>query len=103
MDRLRALLEQHHIKLTVVVYPWPVQIRENDRHSIQARYWEDWCRQYNIDFINYFPVFIPDDKTDPQKVIDQYFIPGDTHWNRQGHELIARIFCRRFRDRSTAE
>lgn len=96
MDRLKELLSRHGIRLTVAVYPWPVQIREKDLDSIQARYWGDWCRQHNIDFINYFPVFIRPDQNNPQPVIDQYFIAGDAHWNRRGHELIARIFCRNY-------
>lgn len=96
MNRLRELLNRHGIKLTVAVYPWPVQIREKDLESVQAEHWRDWCRHHHIDFINYFPVFIDPDEKDPQKVIDRYFIPGDVHWNREGHELIARIFCRHF-------
>lgn len=102
MDRLRMLLESHDIKLTVAVYPWPVQIREKDLESIQATYWEEWCRRHGIEFINYFPVFNEQGQRNPQNIIDQYFIPGDSHWNRQGHELIARVFCERFLARTTA-
>ena len=103
MNRLRKLLDRHDIKLTVAVYPWPVQIRENDLDSVQAIYWQDWCRRHRIDFINYFPVFIDPDERNPQKVIDQYFIPGDAHWNRQGHERIAEFFCHYFRQRQKDE
>lgn len=103
MNRLRELLKRHGIQLTVAVYPWPAQIREKNLDSIQAVYWRDWCRRYHIDFIDYFPVFIDPEGKDPQKVIDQYFIPGDAHWNRQGHERIADVFCRHFRQRHGGE
>ncbi len=103
MDRLRKLLETHGIKLTVAVYPWPVQILENDLDSIHAKYWENWCRQNRIELINYFPAFIAPGKADPRHVIDRYFIANDAHWNRQGHELIARIFCEKFLERQAGQ
>jgi len=103
MDQLRLLLAQHKIKLTVAVYPWPVQIREKDLNSIQATYWGNWCRQHDIEFIDYFPVFIDAEQGNPQHVIDRFFIPGDAHWNHEGHELIAQEFCQRFSKRRLAQ
>ena len=96
MDRLHELLKSRGIKLTVAVYPWPVQIREGDRESIQARHWSDWCRGHQVEFIDYFPVFITPDGQSSQAMIDRYFIPGDSHWNRAGHALIARVLEERF-------
>ncbi|MDY6906008.1 MAG: hypothetical protein SWH61_15130 [Thermodesulfobacteriota bacterium] len=96
MDRLRMLLAGHDIKLTVAVYPWPIQIAAGDRDSIQAAYWKNWCAANDIDFINYFPVFCPVDPKKRKAVIETYFIHGDTHWNARGHALVARIFCNHF-------
>jgi hypothetical protein len=102
MNRLKKLLESRGIKLTVAVYPWPVQVRENDRDSIQATYWNDWCRRHNTEFINYFPIFIGPDPEESRSMIDLLFIPGDSHWSALGHELVARVFCQRFLERSAS-
>ncbi|MEW6080037.1 MAG: hypothetical protein AB1724_19675 [Thermodesulfobacteriota bacterium] len=99
MNRLKTLLESRGIKLTVAVYPWPVHVRENDRNSIQATYWGDWCRRHDVKFINYFPIFIGPDPEESRSMIDLLFIPGDSHWSALGHELVARVFCQRFLER----
>jgi len=87
MDRLVLLLRQHDIPLTVAVYPWPDQIFAGDRDSVQLRFWREWARTRNVDFVDLFqPFFLGHD---PMETIKQYFIPGDFHWNPAGHALIA--------------
>jgi hypothetical protein len=107
MNMLRELLESHAIKMKVAVYPWPVQIAAGDRISIHAAYWQNWCKTYGIDFINYFPVFCAaNDASGKKEILRAYFIEGDTHWNREGHKLVARLFLEQFgesyRKRQTA-
>ncbi|MDY6824966.1 MAG: hypothetical protein SWH68_14400 [Thermodesulfobacteriota bacterium] len=93
MNRLRVLLAEHDIKLTVAVYPWPVQIAAGDRKSIQAVYWRKWCADYGIDFLNYFPLFCPAKKPERKHIIETCFINGDTHWSYKGHQWVADVFC----------
>jgi lysophospholipase L1-like esterase len=88
MQRLVRLCKAHGIEMTIVVYPWPTQVRERDVDSIQARFWESFTRHFGIRFINLFPTFIRDG-TDPEEVIARYYFPDDPHWNRAGHRLVA--------------
>ena len=97
MSRLKSLLDVHNIRLTVAVYPWPLQLQAGDHRSIHNSFWRHWCRRHQVDFIDYFPVFFNRlEQNPPAIVIDEYFINGDAHWNRRGHRLVADIFCARF-------
>jgi hypothetical protein len=89
MGRLYDLLQAHGIGMTLVVYPWPTQILHEDRDSIQVRVWREWAAERSVRFIDLFPDFIPVDAP-PKEVIRKYFIPGDVHWNEEGHRLVAR-------------
>ena len=88
MDRLYNLLRKQGIGMTLVVYPWPTQILHGDLHSIQATFWRRWADAHSVLFIDLFPDFIPAGR-DPKEVIRKYFIPGDIHWNEEGHRLVA--------------
>lgn len=91
MGRLSDLLKMHGIGMTLVVYPWPTQILHEDRDSIQVRVWREWAGQRSVHFIDLFPDFIPAAHP-PKDTIRKYFIPGDLHWNEEGHRLVARRF-----------
>ncbi len=87
MQQLVNLCKQKDIDLTVVVYPWPRQIRFRDLESFQVRVWRDFARVNGIKFINLFPCFINNRKF--KIIIKKYFIPRDVHWNPAGHRLVA--------------
>jgi len=90
MDRLHDLVRRHGIALTVAVYPWPDQIRHRDLGSKQVTSWSEWAAAHGAGFIDHFPRFIG--ASPPDEVLDRYFIPGDVHWNEEGHRLIAERF-----------
>jgi len=95
MNQLYHLLKQNNIALTIAVYPWPVQIVNNDLNSIQVKYWRKWAQQKNVNFLSYFPCFINQSsqkQTSNFDTLKNYFIDGDVHWNEKGHELIASEF-----------
>ncbi|MBT5030667.1 MAG: hypothetical protein HOM55_00050 [Proteobacteria bacterium] len=94
MNLLYNLLEENDVKLTVAVYPWPDQIVNNDLNSIQVKHWQAWAEEKDVEFLNYFPLFIKDacDETCRYQVIEDYYIKGDTHWNANGHKLISDEF-----------
>jgi hypothetical protein len=87
MDELVGALRRHGVSLTIAVYPWPEQIRAGDVDSRQARFWKRWAAAHGADFIDYFPQFTG---APAPALIRRYFIPGDFHWNAEGHRLIAR-------------
>jgi hypothetical protein len=94
MDRLHDLLRKHGIALTVAVYPWPDQIRHRDLKSKQVTFWSEWAASHGAGFIDHFPQFI--DGLPAAEVLDRYFIPGDVHWNEDGHRLIAEGFLEHY-------
>jgi hypothetical protein len=85
MDLVWRLIKERSIPITIAVYPWPDQIRAGDRHSIQEMEWRRFSEERGIRFISYFGDFVRDD---PEEIIRKYFIPGDVHWNKQGHALV---------------
>lgn len=87
MSRLVELCREKNIDLTIVVYPWPVQVRHRDLESIQVKSWHSFARENGIGFINLFPDFI--NERDTKEIIKTYFIPMDSHWNVAGHRLVA--------------
>ncbi|MBN4080379.1 SGNH/GDSL hydrolase family protein [Beggiatoa alba] len=86
MSLLKAYLDAKNIPLTVAIYPWPDQIYNNDIHSKQVIFWGSWGKQHKVDIINLFNVFIP--AREPENTIKQYYIKGDIHWNKAGHEAV---------------
>ncbi len=100
MDRLVKLLNKHNIKLTIAVYPWPDQILYDDLNSLQVRHWRSWALKRGVGFIDNFPLFIKKSSVKISKkirVINKYFIPGDMHWTKEGHKLLADHFIRNYR------
>ena len=95
MDLLYQLCRDENITMRLAVYPWPNQILAADRESRQVSIWRQFAADRGIDFIDYFPFFIKDG--DPMPVLQQYFIPGDAHWNEAGHRLVAQVLLERWR------
>ncbi|MDD2714435.1 MAG: SGNH/GDSL hydrolase family protein [Candidatus Wallbacteria bacterium] len=95
MDKLRAILAEKGIRLTVVVYPWPDQIFHQDLNSIQVVFWKNWCSERSVNFLDLFPLFVKENGTieESESTFKRYFIPMDIHWNEEGHRLVAdRLF-----------
>ena len=88
MDKLSSLLKQHKIKLSIAVYPWPDQIMRGDVNCKQVTIWQSWASDHNVGFINLFPAFMTGEKA--EDIIRRYYILGDVHWNKAGHELVAK-------------
>jgi hypothetical protein len=88
MRYLADLCKEHAVKLTIVVYPWPQQIRQKDLNSKQVVLWRKFAEENSAGFIDCFPDFI-DEALNPDTIIDTYFIAGDIHWNEAGHQLVA--------------
>ena len=98
MQLLANLCRNKNIILTIAVYPWPDQIINHDLNSFQSQFWSNWAKKSGANFINYFPYFIPpnSDTTSVHGIIDSYFIPGDVHWNKEGHRIVANVFLHNF-------
>jgi lysophospholipase L1-like esterase len=85
LERLAAKCRGWGCRMTLVVYPWPDQIAEGDRDSIQVRYWREWSAKNDVRFVNAFEPFFG---TAANETIGRYYIKGDVHFNEAGNRLI---------------
>jgi len=86
LSELVKLCKTHGAEVVLAVYPWPRQIDENDAENRHVLYWREFARAHNVGFINLFALFMP---SDPDTVIEQYYIHDDIHFNEAGHMLVA--------------
>ena len=88
MQKLADLLAQHHIALSIAVYPWPASLAFDDRDSRQVAIWRQFCAVNKCkSFINLFPVFFAEKDAHPDWYRRYYFY-GDFHFNAAGNRLI---------------
>ncbi len=87
MQELADLLREHNIPLTIVVYPWPLQLALDDRNSRQERIWRDFCADNCKAFIDLFPTFFAE-KDAHDDWYRRLFIYGDLHPSVVGNRLI---------------
>jgi len=87
MARLAEELRERKVALTLVVYPWPQQVRATTRPSRAETEWQAWADENNAQFVSLFPVFV--NATPPEEIIAQYYWKNDAHWNEEGHRLVA--------------
>ena len=83
LEQLYQFCQQHSIRLTIAVHPWPVQIEQKDLDCKQVQIWQSFAAERKIEFINFFPDFI--NEAEPL----EFFIEGDVHWNEKGHRKVA--------------
>ncbi len=88
MDKLVKLCREHRVKITIVVYPWPSEFINKNFDSRNVTLWKLYCERNNIDFINLYNSFDWSDKS--ENIIAQYYIPKDMHFNKSGHQLVAK-------------
>lgn len=87
MVGLADLCKSHGIKMTISIHPWPIQIVAQDWNSIQVQFWNKFARDYEVNFINFFPIL--QKESELKNSIKQYYFGGDVHFNAKGHNLIA--------------
>jgi hypothetical protein len=85
LDKLAELCREWQCGVTLVVYPWPDNVMEKDRDSIQVRYWRDWSAKRDVRFVDGFAPFFKDPG---EAVLKRYYIEGDVHFTEAGNRLI---------------
>ena len=92
---LKNLLDKYDIGLTLVIYPWPDQIFQNDLNSVHVRFWKKWTFDNHVDFINLFPYFVSKrNKEENIQFIKDHYILGDIHFNKLGNKVFATNFLK---------
>jgi hypothetical protein len=87
MQRLADVLAAREIGLSVVVYPWPMQLAKNDRNSRHAKIWRDFCEGKCRTFVDTFPAFFRVRDSDPDWYT-QLYIDGDCHFSEEGNRVL---------------
>ncbi len=85
LDKIVTLCRDWRCRLTLVVYPWPDNVVEGDRHSIQVTHWRDWAAARGVRFIDGFAPFFGEPA---DTVLGKYYIPGDVHFTELGNRLL---------------
>lgn len=92
MDLLYNILKNKNISLSIAVYPHPAQIYNNNLFSKNEKIWEDFCKKKCKKFYNLSHSFEYVDIENAKKIINEYYIIGDVHFNEKGSSLIAKSF-----------
>jgi lysophospholipase L1-like esterase len=92
MTLLAQELKRLGVPLTLVVYPWPQQVKAGTRPSRCETEWSRWAQVNNAQFVSLFPVFV--NKEPGSQVIAKYYWKNDAHWNEEGHRLVADALLR---------
>lgn len=100
MSLLKKMCDKENVKLTIAVYPLVSQVYYNDLESKQVKIWKKFSKENNIQFINFFPLFIDtidESKNNRIEKIKKYYIVGDIHFNSLGNKMIADYFISNFK------
>ena len=90
MTKLHNLLKKNNIKLSLAIYPWPQQIKNDVVDSEHVKMWEEFCVLKCEKFINFFPLFFEKKKNSSYlEVYKKYYFWNDVHFNKDGNKLIA--------------
>jgi len=100
MNKLYEICTKNQINLIIAIYPWPTQIFKEDLNSKQVQIWDNWTRQKNIKFINYFPKLVKVNISieEKKKIIDKFYFKNDVHFNINGNKLLADYFIKNFKN-----
>jgi len=85
LDRIVELCREWNCRLTLVVYPWPDNVVEGDRDSIQVTHWRDWAAARGVRFIDGFAPFF---REPADTALGKYYIAGDVHFSELGNRLL---------------
>ena len=92
MTLLAQELKNLGVPLTLVVYPWPQQVKAGSKPSRAETEWASWAKDNEVQFISLFPLFV--NQEPPEQVIQTYYWKNDAHWNEEGHRLVADALLR---------
>ena len=90
MNKVYDLLKENNIKMSLLIYPWPQQLKNKDLNSKHVEMWNKFCIDKCENFINLFPSFEKELKNSNFiDVYKKYFYWNDVHFNKKGNQLVA--------------
>ena len=57
LSELQNICSNNNIKLSLVIYPWPIHIYHGHNPDFHRNYWKKWSKKRNIKFIDLFDYF----------------------------------------------
>ena len=89
IQKIINLANKNKSKITFVLYPWPGHIYQEQINNKYNEYWKNFFINKDVDLINLNSIFFDFLKIkSSKKIILQYYILGDVHFNKEGHKLI---------------
>jgi hypothetical protein len=89
VEKIINIAKINNSKITFVIYPWPGHLYSKNIDNIYNKYWSDFFRNRNEQLLNLNISFFELLKTKKyEETILKYYIPGDVHFNKNGHKLI---------------
>jgi len=85
LEKVVAICREWNCRVTLVVYPWPDNVKAHDKDSIQVTYWRTWSEKNGVRFIDGFAPFF---REPAETVMNKYFIGGDVHFTDAGNRLV---------------
>lgn len=79
---LAGFLRTRGIPMTLVIFPRQEYTSVAGQETPVQALWKHWAKENRVDFLDLFPSF-----SGPEA--SRYYIPGDGHWNAEGHALVA--------------
>lgn len=89
LDSIHKFCSERGIPMTLVAYPWPAQILQKDPQSSAKKIWKEWAQAKGVAYLSLFETF--EDLGEPSKVVRQYYLQDDCHWNEAGHAEVAKV------------
>ena len=97
MNEIYIMLKKNNIQMSVAVYPWPHQLKNDNENSKHVIMWERFCKTRCNNFINYFPFFFKEkEKNSFLEVYRKYYFWNDIHFNVEGNKVISRKLLEKF-------
>lgn len=90
MKKIYDLLDKNNIKFSMVVYPWPNQLKNDVEDHLHIKMWRKFCVkkcEYFIDANAPFYKYM--EKNGYDKTKNYFFMKNDVHFNTNGNKLIS--------------
>lgn len=86
------ILSQNNIKFNLILLPHPTSLFHGTLNNKTTKLFKNFCLKKCDKFINiYTPLFKDKNKltfSEAKTLVSKYYIEGDFHFNKQGHDLI---------------
>ena len=98
MSDLHSILEKKNINLSIGVYPWPQQLKNDNVNSEHVKMWRDFCITKCKNFIDLFPILFKEKENNGfLETYRKYYFWNDIHFNEEGNKLVAKELIKKLK------